>query len=851
MKRIIVTLTLLFLFITVYSQYPEINNNRPRIYVDSTRFAWLQNNVTIPGDCKDTYDGVVYAYNNWWITDPQLYLVGSDSTVWTWDWSSQWAIDEAVYTAFLYKVSQDPLALKRCRFIVQHVINRIDTVDYSIMWTMEKEQFFRDMSEVGGILLDWCYNELPAALQNQFALSMYEMNREFMNTFILSSSGNSYVSSHNTYNCIFSNQNALVLFDASGLSSFQKDTVVQWFEYVYDKHINEFLPVWSHYRNDDGGWNWGAAYAMWSLRDQFQLFENMRIGTNKNFYADYPWIENSINQYLYFLQPNNYTIHLGDGLTDSKGDIVMYMHGRIYNDPRSLWLAQYWSEPSNTPYTEHKYNKLLYKDFNMPVVYHHNYPLNWWSDKVGLSISRSSWNNDATMVSFYNSPSKRAAHEHRDNNSFAIFKNAPLLIDAGHYDTYNGTHYRNYYQRTIAHNSICVFDSTDTYECFGQSVSNDGGQIESDKLMNYNDIFLPENQRGEWIQYADGINYSYNIADAQLSYDSTKLSFFRRRLLYIKPERVIVLDHVHLKNTASNQRDIKWIAHFAKKPIISGTIINTIIPNHIETFDGNMYYASNGNGSVAIKTLLPDSITTTLIGGTDYEYWVDGVNYPPQYTPDSTKFTPGKWRIEVEPTNNTDTVIFLHTLDIGDTINNAFAGGLALQNSFSVGTDWNDTLFFFANDANNSKFYHMFDDISGGRTIGVFALDMDVGTYNIDVNGQTVATATTDTNGILQSTINLMPGSHLVEIADPSVNTKEINKIEPLVIFPNPANSVLNIVLRDQTTPYTVNVYDNNGKLLISKINSTMLNISELSSGHYILEVMQRRNNYSAKFIKE
>ena len=358
MKKTLLTYILLTSITSLFAQYPTINNTRPRIYVDSTRFAWLQNNVTIPGDCKDTYNDVIYAYDNWWITDPQLYLLGSDSTLWTWDWSSQWAVDEAVYTAFLYKVSENPLALKRCRFIIQHVINCLDTVNYSSMWSMEKEQFIRDMSEVGGILLDWCYDELPTDLQDQLALSMYEMNREFMDTYILSSQGNSYVSSHNTYNCVFGNQNALVLYNASGLSLLQKDTVMQWYRAVYDKHIDEFMPVWSYYRNDDGGWNWGAAYAMWSLRDQFQLFENMRIGTDKNFYTDYPWIENSINQYLYFLQPDNYTIHLGDGLTDSKGDIVTYMHARIYNDPRSLWLAQYWSQPANTPYTEHKYSKL-------------------------------------------------------------------------------------------------------------------------------------------------------------------------------------------------------------------------------------------------------------------------------------------------------------------------------------------------------------------------------------------------------------------------------------------------------------------------------------------------------------
>jgi hypothetical protein len=91
---------------------------------------------------------------------------------------------------------------------------------------------------------------------------MYVMNREFMNTFIYSSAGNSYVSSHNTWNTIFCNQNVLALHDADGLTAAEKDTVLQWHRALYDKLIYQFIPCWTYYRDDDGGWNWGAAYAM-------------------------------------------------------------------------------------------------------------------------------------------------------------------------------------------------------------------------------------------------------------------------------------------------------------------------------------------------------------------------------------------------------------------------------------------------------------------------------------------------------------------------------------------------------------------------------------------------------------
>lgn len=850
MKKLIIIFILITGVTTVFAQYPTVNANHPRIWIDSTRFSILQDQIAVPGEAQDTYNDILYAYNNWWINDPQLYLEGSDSTLWTWDWSSVYAGSEAQLTVFFFKITGDPLGLKRCRFIARQVVNLIDTINFSNMDWSEKESLLRRLSD-NDFILDQCYDYFPIDLRDNLTQSLYAMNREFMNTYILSDAGNSYVSSHNTWNNIYCNQNALTLYNAEGLTQPQKDTVNQWYQIIYDKHINGFIPCWTYYRDDDGGWNWGAAYSMWSLVDQFQLFENMRIGTDKNFYTDLPWVENSINQYVYFIRPDNRSIHIGDGQMSIAPDRVMFLHARIFNDPRSLWMSQYYSQPQFMSWTIPKFNKILYKDFTQPTVNQPDLPLNWWADKVGLSVSRSSWDSTATMVTFFNSPSKKAAHEHRDNNSFTIFKNTPLLLDAGYYDSYGSSHYRNYYERTIAHNSICVFDSTEIYETLGQSVSNEGGQIESFYLRNYDDIFLPENQRGQWIQYASDTNYEYNIADAQLSYDSTKLDFFRRRLLYIKPNKVIVLDHVHLKNTDSNQRDIKWIAHFARKPMITGTIINSDVPNHIETYNSNTYTATNGNGSIALKTLLPDSSTTTLIGGTGYEYWVNDTNYSTIDIPDTTFFTPGKWRIEVKPIVLTDTVVYLHTIDIGDSTDIAVAGGIAMQSTFSIGADWNDTLYFFSNDADTGKVYHVFTNVSGNRTVGIFATDLTIGLYNIVVDNQTIASVPSDINGILQTSALLSSGNHTIEIILNITGINNTQKPDPLFIFPNPANTELNILFSPSNSPFEIIIYDIMGRLVNRTYNKTKVDISSLPSGQYYIQLIQDDNYYSSKFIKQ
>lgn len=793
MKLKKITLILITLLATCdgFAQYPVVKTGRPRIYADQGRIDWLKANNQIAGEFKTDYDRYMYSYKWNYLTRPNLYLAGTDPGQWTWDWNSYSAKNQIFFTVFTYKVTDDPLELERCKFLAQQVITAVNDADFSSMEYYTKETFLRDISETGGFILDWCYDDLPVTLRSDLVQAMYTQNSEFMDTYILSDRGTSYVASHNILNTIICNQNSLVLYHASELTTAQQNTVESWYRTVYDKLVNEIIPCWTYYRDDDGGWNWGAAYSMWAFVDQFQLFENMKIATGTNFFTSLAWVQNSINQYIYLFQPDNKTIHWGDGLTQfGCADKVLYLHAKYFNDPRSRWLVQYWSTPENLNGLGDDLEKMLYKDYTIPAVTQPVNPLDWQADKVGLSVSRSSWNNDATMITFFNSPSKKANHEHFDNNSFTVYKHTPLLLDAGDYDSYGSSHYKNYYERTIAHNSICVYDSSENEH---PEYSNDGGQIDCRELQNYNDIFHPVHQRGKWIQYATGDGYVYNVADAQLSYNPDILDFFRRRLMYIKPEKIIVLDHIHLNNTTTRQRDIKWIAHFANRPNISGTITHTEVANHIITYNGTDYTATNGDGNIALRTLIPANSNTTLIGGTGYEYWVDGKNYPPNPAPDTSFYTPGSWRIEVRPdaVPADGNVVYLHTIDVGDNTVPSKAGGIAFQNTISVGTDWENVLYFFAADGGVEKNYHIFNEVDGGRTVSIYAADLAPDLYSVKIDGAIVTMQNTDANGVLQTSVQIPSGSHTVEI------TKDCSTV------PFQATGPTNIIPDNSATTYT------------------------------------------------
>lgn len=127
------------------------------------------------------------------------------------------------------------------------------------------------------------------------------------------------------------------------------------------------------------------------------------------------------------------------------GDRVMYLHARHFNDPRSNWLAQHWSQPA-TYWTVPLFDKLFYRDYTAATVTQPTNSLDRWIKQgyqflVHHGMIMQHW------LPLLIRPPRGSSHEHRDNNSFTIYKKTLPFIDAGYYDTYGESHYLNYYER--------------------------------------------------------------------------------------------------------------------------------------------------------------------------------------------------------------------------------------------------------------------------------------------------------------------------------------------------------------------------------------------------------------------
>jgi hypothetical protein len=854
MKSGLLLLLLAIAFNVLCQSVPTINAERPRLEISKERFDWLKAN-TSGGDSGETYNRLRSSYDSNWLTNSKVYMVGSDSTQWNYEWGSSTANQMSSLTSFFLQLGNDPLALKRCEFIISRYIEYLDGINFDNYSGDTRENLLRNNCDYGGLLFDWTYDHVPQNLRQRFAQSLYRVLEYYMNVYLLTGSGNSYVSSHNIYNCILSMRAVLALHGADGLSSSQMSKVNSWYQTLVGKWEDGILPAFAHFRDDDGGWNWGAGYAMINLERQYQFFDDMLVGTNKNYYQDQAWIKESINQYWYFLRPNNVTIHLGDAAIElNNADRVMYRHAAEFEDPRSQYLVQVYNQSQYLHNTTIIFHKLIFKDFTASYLPHPQPPLSWWADKTGLAVNRTSWDEDATMVWFYCAPAKRADHEHRDNNSFVVYKDKPLIIDAGYYDAFATSHFNNYYTRTIAHNSICVFDGSESYRNLGRNVSNDGGQIESDRLENIDDVFSTKHKRGEWIRFTSGEDYAYHVADAAASYNSSKLDRFERRLLYHKPDRLIVLDHLHLLGIENQERKAKYINHFVNRPEINGKIVDTEVANRIVTYDGRDYKTTNGKGSVAIRTLLPEETTTTLIGGDGYEYWVNGTNYPPNANINYEKHHPGAWRIEVEPEQVVENQLFLHTIKIADDKTPANAGGKVFTSESTIAVDWENHLYMFSADGQLEMDEYEANAVEGSRTVKVFALDLKENTsFGVFVNDELKRVGESTADGVFEITVELGSGTQNVLVkdtiaGDPNPGTDpEPDPDDPdddeasgkVKVYPNPSSGTFTIRIEDDTvSEFELDVFDSNGrKVTAVKVNSNTSNmdLSGLSAGVYFL----------------
>ena len=367
---------------------------------------------------------------------------------------------------------------------------------------------------------------------------------------------------------------------------------------------------------------------------------------------------------------------------------------------------------------------------NMPLAKHFGsiYKPEKVSGGAGIVLMRSAWEDENATFAVFKCASFKYTHDDYDSNSFIINKKGRLAIDSGLYE--NGdwwSHEVNYAYRTIAHNSMLIWDTNEVFD----KGCNDGGQ----RVIQYvYDRQYPDEYYAGAGRDIGGITkfksvagkYDYMKGDATRAYqsalitdagESAKISLFTRDFVYLRSsdsnnDFFVVFDKV---NSTDSTFEKQWLLHSVSTPTINGSFTaggtddsggtNAYggTPGSISS-DSDLVTITDEDGKLFSKTLLPASCTVTKVGGPNefgvinssapnpsYESYVNGTNYRTDTDKGSFydfRTAQGSWRIEVQPAVEAEEDLFLHVLHPCDIAVSSMTTTIKIESSGSeaVGT---------------------------------------------------------------------------------------------------------------------------------------------------------------------
>ena len=943
---------LLFFLISLFSKYcfsqtyPTIRESRPRVLLSEDKFDILKTHFTNPSNERANYlfsrigyyNSVVYNY----YLRGQLHgsptgstgfnLTGSESS-WKWDWSKRGYAINALSLILLYynldieKEAQvrriDFITRKFLEFIDKKHLNGQSVIEYNPKgadrWVADYEWKLRQIADFGSLLLDWGYDLIdhnalnpidPNSLRKQLVDKLWEVNFSFMKVWVYRTDGSNpainypndnFVGGHGLYNNSLNTKLVIALKHSKELTQEQESSLDVRFRFLFDNLINEFIPIFKYYLDDngdglygenEGGDENGAAYSYVRSNFFIEYFDIINAGTDKKIYLDNPWVNNYINQFSSLIRPDKSTLHLGDDLKwfPNRYTFTILSLSNHFNLDKNKWMLQEYI--NNSSQYDKTVEEIFFRDdFSVFIAPDANpFPLEWFSKKTGHSVIKTSNEPTATMISYTNRPINKNNHQHLDNNSFTIYKNGPLFIDAGVYDSYNTKHYKNFYRRTIAHNSITVHDPV---ENFGDNISNDGGQLVTNDLANYVKVSNSYSS-DSWKQYSNMVNFVYHITDASSSYSDSKVESYIRKFLYIKSEdRVIIIDYIKQPNLDQKLK-VRWNAHFKNKPEVyninetkqapysTAIVANDSILIERYKYDPKYKVSNSSGGNATIKTLFPimSDNEVKLIGSNHHDsidrgcYYIygeddeEGENYQPTYKEEGKNITDGaKWRLEVSSINKKKYNIFLNTIAIGDDDNESANDSKLISNQDNTMTvGWKNDLYAFGiNYYGNNNISHVVNlsklEPDTHYNLNAFDLAPNTQYYFRRGNGP-CKEAISNNEGFVKFNFyydgNVNGGDVEILTACPNLNYKlqGIKNKTLIKVYPNTIKFgeklTISVIGNENITENEFRIYDLTGKLLMTKKeieNEIIINNFNLQKGIYILEMKNSYRKITKKII--
>lgn len=644
------------------------------------------------------------------------------------------------------------------------------------------------MLMVGAMIYDWCYDIMTA-----------EEKQSYINEFIrIAGTMECHYPPKNTEPIAGHSSEWMVLRDMLSAGIAVYDEYPDMYNYVATMLFRDYVPV-RNYIYSGHNYHQGTGYVTVRFaNDLICQWILDKMGAGAVFDGSQQFV---LYDFIYRRRPDGQVIPAGDVNPSNRKSPTNYampamLAASYYGDE---YLAyEYERKPSVEPHL--LMMELLWRDFDLKGKAPYDLPLTMYSGTpFGWMIARTGWGDSSVIAEMKVNEHFVGNHQHLDGGSFQLYYKGPLAIDSGSYQGsaggYNSPHNKNYFKRTIAHNSLLIYDPSEKFACWNyggsdktEYAANDGGQrMPGDKwdtCRSFEDFLGESYTVGETLAHGFGPDvtvpeYSYLKGDITKAYSSEKANDVRRSFVFLNlqdntvPAALIVYDHVESTDPAFKKY---WLLHSIEEPEIDGVGINIRRTTY------------GDNGMLHCDALLPASPSISKIGGDGREFWVFGENYPNHATtrPDPANER-GAWRVEICPSVEQTEDVFLNVLQVADNGCESFHETTLIENESIVGVVIDDRMVVFSRTLQPLKggftvtVPGMVNQSAGGggsdairgasyvtggsspSTAGIIRLlitDLQPGTWQVRKNGETVYAALPvhDDDGTLY--IDVTPGTY-------------------------------------------------------------------------------------------
>lgn len=296
----------------------------------------------------------------------------------------------------------------------------------------------------------------------------------------------------------------------------------------------------------------------------------------------------------------------------------------------------------------------------------------YFAEPFGWMIARTGWGENSVIAEMKVNAYNFVNHQHLDAGAFQIYYRGALAIDSGVYagdaGGYGNPHNKNYSWRSVAHNTVLVYDPAEKFSDDG-SYGNDGGQRLPNNRREARNLEILKSagyQTGKVLAHGFGPlpekpEYTVLQGDITAAY-SAKVSSVIRSFVFLdlKNDQVPAAFIVHDRVTARNPDHKKyWLLHTIEEPQLQAC--GATVDRQENQSQGRMH----------LDMLLPEPANLALskIGGEGKEFWVFGKNFPNAIAAKRSgqaSFEPGAWRIEATPKITSGTDTFLGVMQVTD-----------------------------------------------------------------------------------------------------------------------------------------------------------------------------------------